>query len=218
MAKFSKKSFLEARIKTMLKKDMSPLLKQARESYKRQASIFSRNPETYSHAYALMEEWYKDKGRKPASRMTKTELQAELYRLQEFFGSKSSTLKGTRELQRDAEKRIFGVDSAGRVKFHMTKNEAANFWANYHAFKDLDESFVRNMTSDLVQSVLGEWLKGTYKSMRASNYDVDPSRIMNTLFFEELREKIQNEYDSLDASRGLVDEERNLLSGRGPDL
>lgn len=218
MPRFNKKKFVEVNLKDMLKKDMSPLLKQAREAYKRQAAVFSRNPEIYSHAYALMEEWYNNRGKKPISKMNKTDMQPELYRLQEFFSSQSSTLAGTRELQREAEKRIFGVDAAGRVKFHMKTAEAANFWANYHAFKDLNESFVRNATSDVVQTVLGEWLKGTYKSFREAGMEIDPSRIMGTSFFDELKSKIEEEVNKNNDSRGFVDEERRILSGGGADI
>lgn len=217
MARFNKKKFLSENFRSMINDDMRPLLREARAAYQKQAAVFSRNESVYSHAHELMEEWYSDHGSKAVSRMKRTELQSELYRLQDFFGSKTSTVTGARKLAIDTDRRIFGVNESGNPLFRMNKNEAADFWANYHAFEELDEAFVRNATSDFVQQVLGEWMKGTYTALRKVSKEVNTS-IMGTYFMEMLREEIKNRIDEKDASRGFVDEERNLLSGGGTNI
>lgn len=218
MARFNKKKFLAVDLNTMSKVDMRPLLREARAAYQRQAATFSRNTSVYSHAKKLMDEWYGDHGLKAISKMKKSELQPELYRLQEFFGSKTSTVTGARKVAIETDRRIFGVDESGKPLFRMKQDEAANFWANYHAFEELNEAFVRNATSEFVQQVLGEWIKGTYQSFRKMGKEVDPTRIMNTLFMDELKSKIENLKAEKDSSRGFVDEERDILSGGGTNI
>lgn len=218
MARFNKKKFLAADLNTMSKVDMMPLLREARAAYQRQAATFSRNASVYSHAKALMDEWYGDHGLKAISRMKKSEIQPELYRLQEFFGSKTSTVTGARKVAIETDRRLFGADESGKPLFRMKKDEASNFWANYHAFEELNEAFVRNATSEFVQQVLGEWMKGTYQSFRKLGKEIDPSRIMNTTFMTELKSTIENLKSEKDSSRGFVDEERNILSGGGTSI
>lgn len=215
MARFNKKKFLAEDLHTMTKVDMMPLLKQARAAYQKQAATFSRNESVYSHAKELMDEWYSEHGSKPISKMKKSEIQPELYRLQEFFGSKTSTVTGARKVAIETDRRIFGTDESGRPLFRMKRDEAANFWANYHAFEELDEAFVRNVTSDFVQNVLGEWMKETYLSFRKAGMEIDPKRIMHISFMDDLKAKIRELKGEKDVSRGFVDEERNLLSGGG---
>lgn len=218
MPKFNKKKFLAADLNTMSKMDMMPLLREARAAYQRQAATFSRNASVYSHAKELMDEWYGEHGLKAVSKMKKSELQPELYRLQEFFGAKTSTVTGARKVAIETDRRIFGVDENGKPLFRMKKDEASNFWANYHAFEELNEAFVRNATSEFVQQVLGEWIKGTYQAFRKAGKEIDPTRIMNMSFMNELKSKIENLTSEKDSSRGFVDEERDILSGGGTNI
>lgn len=218
MARFNKKKFLAADLNTMSKVDMMPLLREARAAYQRQAATFSRNTSVYSHAKALMDEWYSEHGLKAISKMKKSELQPELYRLQSFFGSKTSTVVGSRKVAIETDKRIFGVDESGKPLFRMKTYESAHFWANFHAFEELDESFVRSAHSDFVQHVLGEWLKGSYLQNRKLGVEMDSSKIATVSFFEQLKQYIQYLKDEKDSSRGFVDEERDILSGGGTNI
>lgn len=218
MARFNKKKFLSANLKEMSRDDMRPLLREARAAYQKQAATFSRNESVYSHAKELMDEWYEEHGIKAISKMNKTQLQPELYRLQEFFGAKTSTVVGARKVAIEVDRRVFGVDESNRPLFRMKKDEAAHFWANYHAFEELDESFVRNAQSDFVQHILGEWLKGSYLQNRQLGLEIDSSQIATTAFFEQLKQYIQYLRDEKDSSRGFVDEERDILSGGGTNI
>ena len=217
--KLSKKSllslgFIEIR-KMTVKDQLRPTVKQARALYEKQRSVFESHPNTYSYALEKMEEFYSDRGgQKALSKMKKTELQAELYRLQDFFSAKSSTLTGAKKISRDANARIFGVnESTGRPNRSMTLSQSREFWAIFNEFKNLEgESYVRNMGSNTVLQELGQMIIGHFKSNRGDNTYFHASD------FKRLKDRVEERKKQEEWSKDDLDAERKLLSGKWADL
>lgn len=217
--KLSKKSlmslgFIEIR-KMTVKNQLRPILKQARELYEKQRSVFESHPNTYSYAFEKMEEFYSERGgQKSLSKMKKTELQTELYRLQDFFSAKSSTITGARKISRDVNARVFGVnESTGRPNYSMTLSQSREFWAIYNEFKNLEgESFIRNMSSNTVMQELGQMIRGHFKSNRGE------STYFNASDFSRLKERLEERRKQEEWAKDDLDAERKILSGKWADL
>lgn len=217
--KLSKKSllsmgFIEIR-KMKVKDQLRPLVKEARELYKKQRSVFESHPNTYSYALEKMEEFYSDRGgAKTVAKMNKKELQTELYRLQDFFSAKSSTLTGARKISRDANARIFGVnESTGRPNRSMTLAQSKEFWAIYNEFKNLEgESYVRNMGSNTVLQELGQMIIGHFRSNRGD------STYFYASDFKRLKDRLEERKKQEEWAKDDLDAERKILSGKWADL
>lgn len=157
-----KKSFLAidpSVLSHMKRVDAIPLLKQARSLFKKQASIFEKNPNVYSWAYEKMDEWYKNHGEVNLRSVKRVDAVAELARLQDFFKSQSSTVSGSKKILEEQSKRIFGVDEKGKPLYKMNTEQARSYWALYKEYEALATTgFVKNFNSNTIQTVVGEYL------------------------------------------------------------
>lgn len=215
--KLTKKSFVKMTAseigKMTVKNQLRPMLKQARALYEKQKKIFLSHPNTYSYAFDKMEEYYEDRGIRPIGKMGKAQLQGEFFRLQEFFSSKGSTLPGARSISAEANKRIFGVDKSGRAKFRMTYEQSVDFWSAYNEFKNLEkEGYVKWATSDIIQQVLGEYMRGFFSKNRGE------SSYLTITDFARLKKSITERREKEEWAKEDVDAERSILYGEGPDL
>lgn len=143
----------------MKKVDLIPLLKQARVLYAKQAKIFEANEKVFSPAFEKMQSWYENHGEIKLSKIKASEARSEVASLQSFFKSKTSTVKGSKDVLEEQSRRIFGVDKRGRARFIMTPEQAKTYWALYSEYNLLASSgLVKAAGSDVVQSVVGEYL------------------------------------------------------------
>ena len=161
MAKLTKKSLLNltpSEIGKMKNPELRAILRGARQLYTQQEKVLNRySQQVYSHAHELMNDYYEENGTKSLSRMRQSELRGEIFRLQEFFDSESSTVPGARKIALEQDKRIFGETKTGKPKRRMTVEQRKNFWSAYDEYKNIhSESYVRNMGSNTIQQMLAE--------------------------------------------------------------
>ena len=216
MAKFSKKKFLDMEPSELGKLRLSEarsLLRQARAAYEKQEKTFSKYKESvWSPAVEKMEDYYGDVGKNPISKMRLSKVQNELFRLQDFFGSETSTVPGSRRVMIAQDSRIFGVDEkTGKPIRRMTLDERTDFWAAYNEFVSMEkENYIRNMGSNTIQTQLGEMII----ELRKKNRD---SFIFDSSAFNELKRRVEEEKQNNDWEMSYDTERNNsILSGKWP--
>ena len=100
---------------------------------------YRTNKKTGKKTYVTggMKDWYETHNIKNPSMTKIADAKAELSRLNRFFNSESSTVKGTNELSRRQDMRIFGPSASDPSKpaFRMTRSEREMFWAAYNEFR-----------------------------------------------------------------------------------
>ena len=192
MAKFVKKSFLEMEPSELGKLKLSEaraLLRKARAAYEKQEKTFSKYKESvWSPAVEKMQNYYEDMGKNAISKMRLSKVQNELFRLQDFFGSDTSTVPGARRVMLEQDRRIFGTsEKTGKPIRRMSLDQRTQFWAAYNEFINMEkESYVRNMGSNTIQTYLGQIiLEKNKKGDGYSGFDYSD--------FKELRRRIEND-------------------------
>lgn len=167
MAKLTKKKLVNmdaSEIGSLTQKPLRSLIRQARELYERQAKTFSRYEGTvYSPALEGMEDYFDEKGKKAISRMKMNEMRAELFKIQDFFKAKTSTVPGARKVAIEQDINIFGVnEKTGRPNHRMTIGERTAFWSAYNEFTNMEtEGEIRGWGSNTIQQYLGQIMLGS---------------------------------------------------------
>lgn len=112
------------------------------------ANLFSPSYEVYKNSGGKLQPLPADASRSKAI--------LELARLQQFLGSQTSTAKGIREVNRQQDIRIFGVNpKTGNPKHKMTIKERKAFWAAYNEFMRGETTrLYTNYTSNVIQQAL----------------------------------------------------------------
>lgn len=210
MARLTKKNFINmspSEIGKLKAPELRELLRGARNLFSQQEKKFERYSKTvYSHSYEKMKDYYEDHGQKAASRMNINQMRGELYQLQDFFQSESSTVPGARKIQKEQDIRIFGEDSRGRPKKRMTVEQRTNFWRIYEEYKNLRPADVYEQSS-IVQQQLGEMM------VKFVNDNLDFDLNMATL--HELGERIEAERSNTSWEMDVDDDEldESVFSG-----
>lgn len=137
-------------IKSLKAKEAKAMVREAREAMSKVTTALEKasytksgkqSPTFYSAAYENFNEWVQGhfgiRSTAP-SKMKRVEAIAELQAYKKFFGSKSSTVSGAREIMLQQDARIFGVDEAGKPLKRMTRKERENFWSLYDEFLTSD--------------------------------------------------------------------------------
>lgn len=189
MPKFLKKSFLAmepAELGKLKLSEARSLLRQARAAYEKQEKTFSKYKESvWSPAVEKMQDYYEDTGKNSISKMRLSKVQNELFRLQDFFGSETSTVPGARRVMLEQDRRIFGTnEKTGKPIKRMSLDQRTDFWAAYNEFVNMEkESYIRNMGSNTIQTFLGQIiLEKNKKGDGYSGFDSSD--------FKELRRRI----------------------------
>lgn len=187
MAKLTKKRFLSlsaSEIGKLKEPALRELLRGARNLYNAQEEKFERvSHNTYSFALDKMQDYYENNPEQALSRMSMSKMRNELFRLQEFFDSETSTIPGARRVAAEANRRIFGVNArTGGPAYKMTMQESIDFWAAYHEFINMEkESYVRNMGSNTIQQYLGQMIiqkrKGDGSSFSMTDFQALKTRL-----------------------------------------
>ena len=118
-----------------------------------------------------MREYYRDTGREKyeikggieyyktvperINKMNMNQMRSELFRLQEFFDSKTSTVPGTRKVTSDMAKRIFGENARGKAKNNLSVDQWRQFWDIYEEYKNQRPQDTSEQ-STVVQQALGQ--------------------------------------------------------------
>lgn len=189
MPKFLKKSFLAmepAELGKLKLSEARSLLRQARAAYEKQEKTFSKYKDSvWSPAVEKMQDYYEDTGKNSISKMRLSKVQNELFRLQDFFGSETSTVPGARRVMLEQDRRIFGTnEKTGKPIKRMSLDQRTDFWAAYNEFVNMEkESYIRNMGSNTIQTFLGQII--IEKNKKGDGYSG-----FDSSDFKELRRRI----------------------------
>lgn len=88
--------------------------------------------------------------------------------MQDFFNSKSSTVKGWRSIGYEQDKRIFGEAKFGRktvLKYQMTDAERINFWRVYKELYKTDWVPITSYSSESQREVGQLWMSGDFNKL-----------------------------------------------------
>lgn len=210
-------------IKSLTAKEAKQLLREARMAVDTQMEKLAKASYTksgkqsssfYSAAYENMLDWQEehfDLRKVSPSKTKRVNAVAELQSYKKFFGSKSSTVSGSREIMKSQDARIFGVDSSGKPLKRMTRVQRERFWSLY------DEFSSGEYTADLAYRA---YAAGTLESSigkivteRGRKRDPETGRFVGWDLgeaIEELKKRLRDdEYDT---------SEDDLLSGKWSDL
>lgn len=216
MAKLTKKTFLRldpSAIGKLKAPELRELLRGARQLFSNQEKTFKRYEKSvYSPALDKMQSYYEDNGQQSVSRMRVSKMRNEIFRLQEFFDSQSSTVPGARKIQIEQDKRIFGINEKGKPAQRMTLEQRTNFWAAYDEFVKMQkESYVRNMGSDTIQQYLGQMV---IDASKRSGRDYGFGSMSD---YEELRRRLEEQRAEEDWEMSNYEYgDGDVLSGKRP--
>lgn len=175
MGRITKQKLLKfdpSEIGRMKAPELRKILQGARQLFNAQSKTFERYSEkVYSHSYEKMRDYYLEHGREKyevkggiefystvpenMSHMTLNQMRGEIFRLQEFFDSKTATVPGARKVTSDMAKRIFGETKRGRPEQNLSVDEWREFWSIYDEYKKQRPSDVQEQ-SNIVQQALGQ--------------------------------------------------------------
>lgn len=206
MAKITKKKFVNlspAEIGKMKAPELRKILQGARQLFNAQSKMFEKyEQKIYSHSYEKMREYYRYNGREKyevkggiefystlpenMSRMTLNEMRGEIFRLQEFFDSKTSTVPGAKKVTSDMAKRIFGETKRGRPEANLSVDEWRQFWSIYDEYKKQRPSDVQEQ-SNVVQQALGQ--------MMLQYLGLGTMPVFGQSTLDELRDKVNKRRD-----------------------
>ena len=204
MARITKSKLLKltpSEIGKMKSPELRELLRGARNLFNQQSKTFEKYSEKiYSHSYEKMREYYRDHGREKVevkggvesystvpermNKMNINQMRSEVFRLQEFFDSKTSTVPGTRQVTSDMAKRIFGETKSGRPKKNLSVDEWRDFWSIYDEYKRQRPADTITQ-SNVVQQILGQMIVDSLKTRGLSLYFGQP-------VIDELRDLVED--------------------------
>lgn len=132
------------------------LLKQFREKFRFREKAFQRAKSVYSPALEKMQEYYERNGVQSPETMNINKIRSELFQLQDFFKAKTADVKGARQVMREQDERIFGLNEKGAPARRMTLEERTKFWEVYDEFLKTYKNAEAIYGSDKIQQYLGE--------------------------------------------------------------
>lgn len=197
------KSMSATEISKLSQSEAASLLEQFREKLNYRERAFKRaGSNVYSPALEKMRDYYDRNGVQSPKTMNVNKIRSELFHIQEFFNSKTGDVKGSREVMREQDARIFGTSAKGVPLKRMTREERDRYWATYDEFLRTYKNAEAIYGSDKIQQYLGEMTiegrnKGGFKKGA-----IGLIKQLNTLS-AKLRE-----------NRGESIELRNVRSGR----
>lgn len=155
------KSMEASEISKLNQKEAAEMLRQFREKFQYRQKAFDRaGKNVYSPALEKMENYYERNGVQSPESMNVNRIRSELFHIQEFFNSKTADVKGAREVMRNQDASIFGVDSKGRPLKRMSIEERTEFWATYEEFLKTYKNAEAMYGSDRIKQFLGDIMKG----------------------------------------------------------
>ena len=203
-----------AEIGKMNTSEVKNILEQARKKYDTRVKQFDKQGRFfYSYARTKMDDYYNDVGKPSINRISRNRAMAELFRLQEFFSAKTSDVKGAREVNKEQDRRIFGVDKNGKPLGKMTSAERKAYWDLYDEFVNQNPTYEYIYGSNRIQQYLGDYIlnapedgKGTVDSnpdiianlRNALSKNVRPSEVDN-----DIRNSVVYRKPRLNRKRGI---------------
>lgn len=224
--KITKRNFLKmspAEISRMVGKEARELLRGVRQLFTAQQKTLEKySQKVYSPAYQKMMDYYSQHGTekllskkggieqwgtapRAASDLSVNQVKQELFRLQEFFESKTSTVPGARKVTKEMGARIFGTDEKGNPKHKLDVEQWAALWSLYEEYKRSRPQDAQE-NSDIVQQAVGQVIIDAIE--KNSNIWLSSGKI------QEVADLIQNYRDSSSwEMKDYNDSGKTVLSG-----
>ena len=94
------------------------------------------------------------KNRPKIENLTRNQMIMEIVKAQKFFQSKTSTVAGARQVNREQDIRLFGKNEQGLPNRVMTETERRRFWEVYEEYVHLHPDMYYRLGSSQLQSTL----------------------------------------------------------------
>lgn len=206
-------------LKRKSESELQKILKTLQYGYKRRVAQFEKHG-VYSYAQRAYED--AEKAAKVSAGKASKAVQAgvakvrakkerdvligKISRLQSFFESETSKLKGIRKIEKEQDIRVFGADAKGNPKRTLDKESRKLFWDLYNEFVNANAAVAARMSSDRVQQALASALgwSGVLGASRGTPH-YDKAQLLRTV---ELR------LEFLERQRN-IGRRPNVFSGRG---
>lgn len=190
------------------KEQSKDLLRQFRQKYQVRAEQLERwEGRVYSYAKDKMDDYYANAKNTNIETMSRNQLQNELFQIQAFFNSETSSVQGAKRVAREQDVRIFG-ETGNRAKHRMSVEDRRKFWALYEEFLNQNPTATTAYTSGKIQQYIGQMIKDKSKLDSLVTEDEKGNLTFNTEGMEELRGGMRS-YEKSGTSRP------NVYSGRG---
>ena len=199
-------------IKKMKAKEAKALLGAIRQEVNERMEKLGRasSKNFYSAEYEYQMDWISDHfdtRKSSPSKLRREEAVAELQRAHDFLRAKSSTVSGAREIMRQQDERIFGInEKTGKPNARLSRDQREMFWDLYDEFLagDSTESLGWKNYSNL-QNTIGKYIKERRRGEGGKYVKTDFETA-----YRDLREILSSEdYDTSGSS---------ILDGRGIDF
>lgn len=140
------------------------MLEQFREKLMYRQRAFKRaGKNVYSPALEKINRYYEKFGEQSTETMSRDQAQRELFHIQEFFKSRTGSVKGAREVMREQDIRVFGESKRGNPRYRMSREERDKFWSVYEEFMRSRPRYDNAFMSGKIQQYLGEITLGDRK-------------------------------------------------------
>lgn len=137
------------------RRQLKNILTSLRRGIGSQKSVFTRS-KTFSgalHQYEA-ESMFGLKNRPKIENLTRNQMIMEIVKAQKFFQSKTSTVAGARQVNREQDIRLFGKNEQGLPNRVMTETERRRFWEVYEEYVHLHPDMYYRLGSSQLQSTL----------------------------------------------------------------
>lgn len=185
--------------------ELRNILRSVRQLFNAQEKTFQKyEQKVWSPARDKMNKYYEETEKKAPSKMNINQMRGELFHLQGFFQSETSTIPGARKVQNEQDIRFFGEDSRGRPKKRLNTDQRTKLWSIFDEYKKMRPADVLENSSIVQQSIA---------SMLIENGDIDFSaRTLDELAQKiyEMRQKVDWEMDE------EYEDDESVFSGTRP--
>lgn len=144
----------------------------------------------FSHALSRARKNFPGTGIFKVEKLQRNQLLKEYNKYIQFFGAKTSTVKGIKDVNLKQDKRLFGTRKDGKPLKRMTEKQREKYWDLYDEYNNQKPADIYMYSSDRIQTVLADVFK-----KRKGRKPRDLSK-----FFDELRLKIQQDYEDWENS------------------
>lgn len=184
------------------KKEMVDLLKDARKKLDTRLKTFSKQGKNfYSPAQEKIREYYEENPQQSINKVSRNRALNEIFNIQDFFRSKTGTVKGAKEVMREQDARIFGVnEKSGRPLHRLTTDQRTAFWQVYNEFTSQYKTAIAAFTSGKIQQYLGERVLST----KGRKLDYQDGQLMFDMWKDLIEQR----------RGGASIDTRNILTGR----
>lgn len=139
------------------RKVLEGYVKSLQFGYRRRVQSFKKKG-LVSHAQIALESSLPPKHKVQLTKMTRNQLILEFARYSKFFQDKTSSERGIREVNREQDARVFGVDKRGRPQRTMTNEEREKFWSLYEEFQNQKPTANSRFGSESIQQMVADAL------------------------------------------------------------